>query len=1774
MIKKYSLVFIALLCSFFYGFGQLNITLTNTDYTIDFDNTISGVNNGAFSGLGWQPTPVSGRLDSDAWAHTGMSDGNLNFGGTGINGDYARGSGNFGFSTTGGWYAFNNPGNGVALGCQPGGSDWTPGTLTLRIQNNTGNTLNSLNIDYDIVCYNNQPRANSFNFSHSSDNITYSPEATLNYTSPATATSTTIVSPKNISISGLSISNGSYYYLRWNGDDSSGSGSRDQFAIDNIVINVQGGVPNYSVTYNGNGSTGGTVPTDGNAYNSGDTVTVLANTGSLTNTCSTFNNWNTASDGSGTSFSAGNTFNITANTTLYAQWVSTNHTVTFNNNGGSGTMTPQTACTATNLSPNTFTRAGFTFDKWNTAANGSGTDYADNASYNFSSDVTLYAQWIPIPSCSELMISEYVEGSSNNKYIEIYNPTSGSIDLSNYRLVQYNGTDTTPTYTLALSGTLLSYDTFVIANNQATIFTGTIDLATNQNIMNFNGDDPMALQTSGGVNIDVIGIIGSNTNFGQNTTLRRKSTIQNPNITYAVSEWDSYGQDIIDLGNHISDCQGSTPEIQLVDSTSTNQNCGFSIDFGTQALSSNTDLTFDIENVGSADLDISSFGITGDYTIVSPTAPLTITSGNSQTVTVRFIPSVNGTRNGVITINNNDSNESACTVNLTGVGFTPTPEIDVERNTGGSIPNGSAANAGYNTIFASTTIGNTTAPKTYHVANEGTANLTLTSIISSNPTEFSISLNPAPITINPNTEVDFEIIFSPIGIGLRTATITIVSNDADENPYTFNVQGNGDCASGTLTFLPDNGPVGTIVNVTSSTSNFGGSTTALIGGIPATVTVISVNEIEVTIPAGASTGSIQINDDLGCLSSGLFTVIDELISSCEGSSGLTPTDLFISEVTDKGTGSHSYVEIYNGTGATISLNTYEVRIHNNGATNATTTIPLSGTIANDGIVVIGFGGTNAMDPEGGYTADFFSGGGGINEDDHIRLYDGANWIDLWGDTSGNPFTIASKDYTYRRKNSGIIVPSTTWNLNDWEAFTPVDYSDIGNFDFSIGVSPTVTSGPTISYSCNTASISVTGSEGYNSGGDTKELAYQWYYSAPGDIGWTEVPDNAIYDNPTTATLDILDTSALEKYQFYCQIREDDQYCYEASDAVQLTLPTTIWTGTWSSPPTSGKIAIINANYNTGNGTGGQTSFEACSLIINANYTLTISNTTYVNIVNNVTNHGTINIQTQGSFVQRGDGAAAGTFTNSGAGVANVAKTTAEFDSRISLINYTYWSSPINDPSNPGFGEDISTVFQTPFGNRKYFFTAQNYIDSFIETGNNNATIPGHDDIDDNGDDWSFASGAMEIGRGYAVTASGLPPTPGIFRDASTVFSGALNTGDITVTLYKNNNEINDNNWNFIGNPYPSSISVDDFFSANIDDVPLNPAINGLTEGAIFLWSQSLPPDSGNNGNEAINFAQSDYAIINRAAATSGTSGEVPLRYIPSGQGFFVAFTENLSTNVNSITTGNVIFTNSMRRTGDNTQFFEANDGSQNIKATDSNNVYEKNILWLNMSSDNGVFSQIAVAYVNGATDAYDGWSFDTPRNLSTGTYAMLYSVIDSSERQFAIQGKSPESLTLNEVVALGFDTSIDEATLYKFSIPQLEGSFMNQNDIFIKDNLLNKTHNLKESDYSFTSEVGEFTDRFEIVFTEDALSVGEVKIDKNTLQIIELPNGDVQFKVSSQYEMKSIEIVDLLGRTLYQLDAQGNSQTFSLSNLSQATYFAKVKLSNGYVITKKAIKRK
>jgi hypothetical protein len=80
----------------------------------------------------------------------------------------------------------------------------------------------------------------------------------------------------------------------------------------------------YTVTYNGNGATSGSVPTDASTYQKGAPVTVLDNDGGLTITGFAFGGWNTAANGSGTTYQAGDTFNMgSANVTLYAVWMTT-----------------------------------------------------------------------------------------------------------------------------------------------------------------------------------------------------------------------------------------------------------------------------------------------------------------------------------------------------------------------------------------------------------------------------------------------------------------------------------------------------------------------------------------------------------------------------------------------------------------------------------------------------------------------------------------------------------------------------------------------------------------------------------------------------------------------------------------------------------------------------------------------------------------------------------------------------------------------------------------------------------------------------------------------------------------------------------------------------------------------------------------------------------------------------------------------------------------------------------------------------------------------------------------------------------------------------------------------------------------------------------------------------------------------------------------------------------------------------------------------------------
>jgi hypothetical protein len=171
-----------------------------------------------------------------------------------------------------------------------------------------------------------------------------------------------------------------------------------------------------------------------------------------------------------------------------------------------------------------------------------------------------------IEDCSLPFISEYIEGTSNNKCIEIYNPTEQVIDLAaeGYQLLYYFNGNINPGLTINLTGTVGPYGTHVVCNSSS--FPATLIYA--DQIVGgawYNGDDDIELRNSIG-RIDFMGNLGVQQSFGQDVTLRRKSFIAAGNPSPAAPfdrsiEWDVFPVNTVEgLKFHRSDC---APNIEV-----------------------------------------------------------------------------------------------------------------------------------------------------------------------------------------------------------------------------------------------------------------------------------------------------------------------------------------------------------------------------------------------------------------------------------------------------------------------------------------------------------------------------------------------------------------------------------------------------------------------------------------------------------------------------------------------------------------------------------------------------------------------------------------------------------------------------------------------------------------------------------------------------------------------------------------------------------------------------------------------------------------------------------------------------------------------------------------------------------------------------------------------------------------------------------------------------------------------------------------------------------
>lgn len=1019
------------------------------------------------------------------------------------------------------------------------------------------------------------------------------------------------------------------------------------------------------------------------------------------------------------------------------------------------------------------------------------------------------------------------------------------------------------------------------------------------------------------------------------------------------------------------------------------------------------------------------------------------------------------------------------------------------------------------TDFGSTLVGNSIS-NIFTIQNTGVDPLLLTgaspyvSISGANAGDFSVSIIPSASIAGSGTTT-FEITFQPSALGLRTATLTIANNDGDENPYNFNIQGNGIvCTPSTSisSITPTSGPVGTVVTINGS--GFTTATSVLFGSSTASFTIVSNTVIEAVVPTNASTGNIFIQDAGGCsLPFSSFTVIKEDNSSCEGNA--VTTDLIIYDIHDEKTGSGGFITLYNGTSAVVDLTNYSIwRTTNHDDGNEVDYANLTGTIAPGalGILKVSVGSCGPASTNG--TID-----NGFNEDDGIQLRNAAGTVVI---DDVDTYPTAAGYYMVR--NTGALSARPSYVAADWTTIPLAAgecYPSAGLVLPITGVPPVVNTHPTYTPSCSATSVILTtaGTEGFAGG---NALAYQWYFAAPGSATWTAVTDGGIYSGATTASLSISAIAGVINYQYYCQIRENSATCYTASNAIKITdTSSTTWNGTtWSNgAPDLTKLAIVNGNYDTT--THGD--FECCSLLVNATFTLNIQADDYVLIQNDLTNNGTLNVFNNGSLVQVND---------LGVNTGNISY--QRIASSVKLQDYVYWSSPVS-------GFDVNSI--SPLTPAYYHWQW-------------NPTI-----LNPNGGEgnWVNASTTMLGGKGYIVRApNGFSNT--VDQNWTATFNnGVPNNGVYTPSIARGT-DLNagtagpngvmrlatDDNWNLLGNPYPSAISISSFLAAN-------PQLDGF----VRLWTHgNLPSTSVTDpfyNNFVSNYTANDYIALNGSGATSGPMAP---GVIGAGQGFFVLM------NPGAATTSTALFNNAMRsKDYSNSHFYRS---SNLVNSSNQENI-ERHRIWLDLVGPTNETTRTLVAYVEGATLAKDRM-FDAFTDYKLAQN--FYSLID--DQIMTIQGRG---LPFNQEDRVPLGVKIPSNGIYKIAIATVDGLFSLNQAIYLEDTALGIIHDLRQAPYTFTGTSGIVNNRFVLRYTNETLG----NDDFETLNDSVIVTTGNELTISSLKEsIKEVIVYDVLGR-LINRKSNINALNVTLSGLNKMNnaLIIYVTLDNGNQVVKKII---
>ncbi|MGY0393247.1 T9SS type A sorting domain-containing protein [Bizionia sp. KMM 8389] len=627
--------------------------------------------------------------------------------------------------------------------------------------------------------------------------------------------------------------------------------------------------------------------------------------------------------------------------------------------------------------------------------------------------------------------------------------------------------------------------------------------------------------------------------------------------------------------------------------------------------------------------------------------------------------------------------------------------------------------------------------------------------------------------------------------------------------------------------------------------------------------------------------------------------------------------------------------------------------------------------------------------------------------------------------------------------------------------------------------------------------------GVVSGGATgnplETLSYQWYkYNTmiPGETNSTYTISGGVEEDDLAA--------------YKVRITNGFGAVVASANLVQGGTPT-FWDGsTWQLPPSyiaagitvddEDRNLVFSQNYNQSG------VLEGCDCLVPSGSNVTIPSGSTLKLFKNVVveSGASLTLEDGASLIQ----------TEAVTLNANVGSIIVEREATgLNSNDFVVWSSPVNGFDVSGITVPyVTSVFQYDINSINTNGTAGNYV---------------------------AASGDMNMGEGYSVGV----PDEFVATGFTAAFQGTPRNGAIDVEVYKSPTtaqpELENRNWNLIGNPYPSAINVDEFLANNLD-----------LEGNVRLWSQGIP-----NTNIAstpfyagVEYNYGDqYVTYNR----TGSTPDVFDGNIASGQGFFVQVSES------SPATSIVSFENSLRfddaeNAYDNSNFLSTSDAS-------TVNNGDKNLVWLSLVDASNTSSVALIGYVAGATNGVDRL-YDA---MSDGNEMSIYSTV--SNTKMAIQGRSlPFDET--DLVPLGIDIPADGA--YTIGIDHLNGDvFVNQGTgIYLEDTVMGVVHDLRVQPYSFTGTSGTSLDRFILRYTAP-LSVDTFQ-QNDTFVFVN--NNELQVKSSTG--IKSVSVYDITGKQVVAYSVSGNNTRFTAPfNFYKGVYLSKIELTNGLVVTKKLI---